>query len=107
MYEVHRIDAYTDFPVNVTVRSGVRKTCGSTFHWQVLHICWPAPTVVVEAKNLDKRSLVEGIGLHVEDTLVSLVLSIIISWTFRMLTHEENQYSYVYKILCYFFCLKH
>ena len=46
--------------------------------------------------------VVEGICLHVEDILVSLVLSIIISWTFRILAHEENQYSYVYKILCHF-----
>ena len=43
--------------------------------------------------------VVEGIGLHVEDMLVSLVLLIIISWTFRILAHEKNQYSYVYKIL--------
>ena len=43
--------------------------------------------------------VVEGLGLHVEDILVSLVLSIIIFWTFRTLAHEENQYSYVYKIL--------
>ena len=47
--------------------------------------------------------VVEGIGLHIEDILVSLVLSIIISWTFRILAHEENQYSYVYKILGHFF----
>ena len=40
---VHRIDAYTDLSVNVTVGSGVKKTHGSTFHWQVLHGCWPAP----------------------------------------------------------------
>ena len=33
----------------------------------MLHECWPSPAVVVE-----------GIGLHVEDILVSLVLSIII-----------------------------
>ena len=39
---------------------------------------WPAPAMVVE-----------GIGLHVEDILVSLVISIIISWTFRILAHEE------------------
>ena len=51
VYQVHRIDAYTDLSVRV----------------------------------------VEGIGLHVEDILVSLVLSIIISWTFRILAHEENQ----------------
>ena len=59
MYQVHRIDAYTDF----------------------------------------SAVMVEGIGLHVEEILVSLVLSIIISWTFRILVHEENQYNYVYKIL--------
>ena len=46
--------------------------------------------------------VVEGIGLHVEDILVSLVLSINISWTFRILAHEDNQYSYVYKILGHF-----
>ena len=49
--------------------------------------------------DLSAVVVVEGIGLHVEDILVSLVLSIIISWTFRILAHEENQYSYVYKIL--------
>ena len=60
MYQVHRIDAYTDLSAMV----------------------------------------VEGIGLRVEDILVSLVLSIIISWTFWVPSHEENQYSlYVYKIL--------
>ena len=43
--------------------------------------------------------VVGGIGLHVEDILVSLVLSKIISWTFRILAHEENQYKYyAYKI---------
>ena len=40
--------------------------------------------------------------IHVEDIIVSLVLSIIISWTFWILAHEENQYSYVYKILGHF-----
>ena len=37
--------------------------------------------------------LVEGI--HVEDIfeLVSLVLSLSISWTFRILAHEEDQYT--------------
>ena len=44
---VHPIDAYTDLSVNVTVRSGVKKPRGSTFHWQVLHGCWPAPAMVV------------------------------------------------------------
>ena len=39
--------------------------------------------------------------VNVEDIfkLVSLVLSLIISWTFRILAHEEDQHSYVYKIL--------
>ena len=34
-------------------------------------------------------------GIHFEDIfeLVSLVLSLIISWTFRILAHEEDQYS--------------
>ena len=50
--------------------------------------------------------VVERIGIHVEDILVSLVLSIIISWTFRILAHEDNQYSFVDKILDNFF-LKH
>ena len=40
----------------------------------------PAPAMVVEKIN-------------VED--VSLVLSLIKSWTFRILAHEENQYIYV------------
>ena len=45
-------------------------------HRQVLNECWPAPAMVVE-------------GIHVEDIfqLVSLVLSLIISWTFRILAH--------------------
>ena len=53
----------------------------------MLHGCWPAPAMVVER-----------IGLHVEDILVSLVLLIIISWTFRILAYEQDQYSYVYII---------
>ena len=35
-------------------------------------------------------------GIHVEDIfehVVSLVLSLIISWTFRILAHEEDQYT--------------
>ena len=34
-------------------------------------------------------------GIHVEDIfeLVSLVLSLIISWTFRILDHKEDQYT--------------
>ena len=34
-------------------------------------------------------------GIHVEDIfeLVSLVLSLIIYWTFRILAHEEDQYT--------------
>ena len=34
-------------------------------------------------------------GIHVEDIfeLVSLILSLIISWTFRILEHEEDQYT--------------
>ena len=47
--------------------------------------------------------MVEGIGLHVEDILVSLVLSKFITRTFGILAHEENQYSYVYKMLGNFF----
>ena len=43
--------------------------------------------------------MVEGICLHVEDMFFSLVLSIILSWAFRILAHGENQYSYVYTIL--------
>ena len=80
MYEVHHRDAYTDLSVNATVLLGVKKTCGSTIHWQVLHGCWPASAMMVEE-----------IGLHVKDILVSLVLSLIISWTFRILAHEEDQ----------------
>ena len=80
---VRGLDAYTDLSLNVTVHPEVKETRGSTFYWQVLHKCWPAPVMVVE-----------GICLHVE-VLVSLVISIIISWTFKILAHEENQYSYV------------
>ena len=49
---------------------------------QVLNECWPAPAMVVE-------------GIHVEDIfeLVSLVLSLIISWTFMILAHEEDKYT--------------
>ena len=56
---------------------------------QILNRCWPAPAMVVE-------------GIHVEDIfkLVSLVLSLIISWTFRILAHKLDQYSYTqYKIV--------
>ena len=42
--------------------------------------------------------VVEGIGLHVEDILVSLVLLIIISWTFRILAHEGDQYTVMFTI---------
>ena len=43
---------------------------------------WPAPAMVVE-------------GIHVEDIfeLVSLLLSLNISWTFRILAHEKDQYT--------------
>ena len=75
MYEVHRKDMYTD-----------------TYTDLVLRGYWPALAMVVE-----------GIGLHVEDLLVSLVFSLNISWTFRILAHEEDQYSYVYKILSHIF----
>ena len=49
---------------------------------QVLNECWPTPAMVVE-------------GIHVEDIfelnlIVSLVLSLIISRLFRILTHEED-----------------
>ena len=39
-------------------------------------------------------------GIHVEDIfeLVSLVLSLIISWTFRILAHEEDQYTDILSI---------
>ena len=49
---------------------------------QVLNECWPVPAMVVE-------------GIHVEDIfqLVSLVLPLIISWTFRILAHKEDQYT--------------
>ena len=49
---------------------------------QVLNECWPAPAMVME-------------GIHVEDIfeLVSLVLSLIIFWTFRIPADEEDQYT--------------
>ena len=41
-------------------------------------------------------------GIHVEDTCifepVSLVLSLIISWTFRILAHEEDQYTVFFSL---------
>ena len=56
-------------------------------------LSWPAPAMVME-----------GIVLHVEDILVSLVLSIIISWTFWILAHEEDQYTVMFtKYLTIFF----
>ena len=53
---------------------------------QVLNKCWPAPAMVLE-------------GIHVEDIfeLVSLVLSLIISWKFRILAHEEDQYTAMFR----------
>ena len=38
-------------------------------------------------------------GIHVEDIfqLFSLVLSLIISWTFRILAHEEDQYTVLFR----------
>ena len=56
----------------------------------------------IDAYNDLSAMVVVKIDLHVEDILVSLVPSIIISWTFRI-AHEESQYSYVYKILDQFF----
>ena len=49
---------------------------------QVLNEYWPAPAMVVE-------------GIHAEDIfeLVSLVLSLIISRTFRILPHAQDQYT--------------
>ena len=57
----------------------------------VLSECWPALAMVVEE-------------IHVEDIilfeLVSLVLFLSTPWTFRILAHEEDQYTD-------FFCLLH
>ena len=52
---------------------------------QVLNESRPVPAMVVE-------------GIHVEDILelVSLVLSLIISWTFRIVAHEEDQYTVMF-----------
>ena len=71
-------------------------------HWT--GIGWVGLHCVYQVHRIDAHTdlsamVVGGIGLHVKYILVSLVLSIIISWTFRILAHEENQYSYVYKIL--------
>ena len=54
---------------------------------ELLNACWSAPAMLVE-------------GINVEDIfeLVSLVLFLIISWTFWILAHDEDQYSYVYKM---------
>ena len=59
VYQVHRIDAYTDLSAMV----------------------------------------VEKWAYTLKIYLSPWFFSIIISWTFRILAHEENQYSYVYKIL--------
>ena len=71
-------------------------------------IGWVGLHCVYQVHHIDAHTdlsavVVKGIGLHVEDILVSLALSIIISWSFRILTHEENKHSYVYKILGHFF----
>ena len=42
-------------------------------------------------------SIVESPAAQLTVT-VSLVLFLIISWTFRILAHEEDQYRFVYKI---------
>ena len=72
---------------------------------QVLNECWPPPALVVEGINVeDIFELVSLVwpppaivveGIHAEDIfeLVSLVLSFIISWIFRILAHEEEQYT--------------
>ena len=54
-------------------------------HRQVLNECWPAQAMVVE-------------GIHNEDIfeIVSLVIFLIISWTFRILAHNEDQYTVMF-----------
>ena len=49
---------------------------------QLLNECWPAPAMVVE-------------GIHMEYIfeLVSFVLPLIISWTFRILAHRKDQHT--------------
>ena len=80
--------------------------------WPTLNRYWVGrPNLVCEVHRIDAYTdlsamVVEGIGLDVEYILVSLVLSIIIFWTFRILAHEKNQYSYFSKILGQFSCLK-
>ena len=53
----------------------------------ILNESWPAPVMVVE-------------GIHVEDIfeLVSLVLLLILSRTFRILAHEEDQYTEFFSV---------
>ena len=63
-------------------------TSHSTIHWQVSNGCQPEPAMVVDWIN------VEDIYFNFSS---SLVLSLIISWIFRILAHEEDQYSYLYK----------
>ena len=59
-------------------RNLVGKPTCTTYCRQVLNECWPAPAMEVE-------------GILVKDIfeLVSLVLS----WTFKILAHEEYQYT--------------
>ena len=53
---------------------------------QVLNKCWPALAMVVEE-------------IHVEDIFefVSLVLSSIISWIIKILAHEKDQCTVVFR----------
>ena len=53
---------------------------------QVLNECWPAPAMVV--KGINGKDIFE---------LVSLVRSLIISWTFRILSREEDQYTVMFR----------
>ena len=52
----------------------------------MLNEWWLAPAMMLE-------------GIRVENIfqLFSLVLSLIISWTFRILAHEEDQYTVMYR----------
>ena len=58
--------------------------------WVGLHCVYQIHVHRIDAYTDLSAMVVEGIGLHVEDILVSLVFSIIISWPFRILVHEEK-----------------
>ena len=84
-------DAYTDLSVSVTVLS-VRKDIWK--HDSLSSLAWLLASSG-EGRNTRWK--------YILTCLLGSELSLIISWTFRILAHEEDQYSYVYKMLIHIF----